>query len=481
MAENQNYDSDLLEGTYQLALSYYEAKDWPNAVEWLNKIVEKVSEYEDASSLLEEAQKQVELATLYELGQQALDDEDWETACTRFQKVLDIDPDYEQVKELYNRAHKKIELPRLYEQAMEQWNNQDWDGAIETLTVIRDLEPRYIEASLLEQARRKKVLEEDYQWALKLYTKAEETDKESDWREVAELLQKIADKDRGYKTVSPKLAHARRRLEFFELSQKGKEHYAREEWQEAVAYLGQATDLDSQDPDLVAKLTKAREKLSEQEAVRYQKMIKLYEKGNEHYQRGQWKEAIAYLEAASDIEPAHADLPTKLAEARKKLRRQRVIRITLGILNVVIFTITVTIFQNQIAKIGDDIVKSWFASRATPTPTVAIPDVARVEVWMDGGRLKLGQLPSLTSGKAVELGVIVFDTNGKRYTSDELVCKWSVAPLGDGDEEINTDLCKTFYSPSPKYSSQTVVVEVKGLEQKFEPGDPISMEFNITK
>jgi tetratricopeptide (TPR) repeat protein len=478
MAENQNYDSDLLEGTYQLALRYYQEEDWPNAAKWLNTIVEKVSEYKDAGSLLAEAQKQVELATLYELGQQALDAKNWETARARFQKVLNIDPGYEKAKELYNKAHEEIELPKLYNQAIEQWHNLDWDGAIETLTVIRDLDPHYMDTSLLKQARQKKVLEEDYKWALKQYEKAERTGQESDWREAATLLQNIPP---GYKTVSPKLAHAQRRLKFFELSRKGKEHHAREEWEEAVAYLKQATDLDSRDPDLAAKLAEAQEKLREQEAARHQKMLDLYKRGNEQYQRGKWKEAVAYLEDASDIEPNYADLRTKLGEARKKLRRQRVIRVALGILNVVVLTVVVAVFQNQIAKIGDDIEKWWREIRATPTPTVAIPGIDRIEVWMDGGQLDLDRLPSLAGGEAVVLEVIVFDTKGKRYTSDDLVCKWSVAPLGDEDVEINTDLCKTFYTPSQEYSSQTIIFEVEGREQQFRPVDPVSMKFDIVK
>jgi hypothetical protein len=199
--------------------------------------------------------------------------------------------------------------------------------------------------------------------------------------------------------------------------------------------LKQVPHRDSRDPDLAAKFAEVREKLREQEQARHRQ------------NRGRWQRAIAIAWG------------------------------TVG----VIFAIAVAIFPGRFAAAGDTIEKWWREIRATPTPTVAIPGIARIEVFMNGGQLNLDQLPSLSSGQAVELEVIVFDTNGKRYAGDDLVCTWSVAPLGDGDLGIKTDLCKTFYAPSRQYSSQTVVVEIEGLEQQLEPGDPISMEFNINE
>ncbi|MDH4135913.1 MAG: hypothetical protein OEW09_04225, partial [Anaerolineae bacterium] len=112
---------------------------------------------------------------------------------------------------------------------------------------------------------------------------------------------------------------------------------------------------------------------------------------------------------------------------------------------------------------------------------VAIPSIARVEVYMNGGQLDLDQLPSLTSGEEFMLEVVVLDTKGKRHTSENLVCEWSVAPLGNKDVAINTTQCKTPYTPSQEYSSQAVFVKVKGREQQFKSSGYTSMEFNITQ
>ena len=198
--------------------------------------------------------------------------------------------------------------------------------------------------------------------------------------------------------------------------------------------LKQVPHRDSRDPDLAA-VAEAREELREQEAAR-------------HLQnRGRWQRAIAIAWG------------------------------TVG----VIFAIAGAIFPGRFAAAGYNVEKWWHEIRATPTPTVAIPGIDRIEVYMNGGQLNLDRLPSLTSGEAVVLEVIVLDTNGKRYPSDDLVCTWSVAPLSDEDEVINTDLCKRLYTPSQEYSSQTVVVEVEGLEEQFEPSDPVLMKFDIVK
>jgi hypothetical protein len=193
-----------------------------------------------------------------------------------------------------------------------------------------------------------------------------------------------------------------------------------------------------------------------------------------------WKVLKLQLKKTPKAKKLREPKPPRL---RKKPRQQRVIKkIAWAILSVFVFTLIFVVFRNQIFAIVDHVGKEWlFKSVVAPRPTVAIPGIARIEVFMNGGQLNLDRLPSLTGGEAVVLEVIVFDTDGKRYTSDDLVCTWSVAPLGDEDEVINTDLCKTLYIPSQEYSSQTVVVEVEGLEQQFEPSDAISMKFDIVK
>lgn len=114
------------------------------------------------------------------------------------------------------------------------------------------------------------------------------------------------------------------------------------------------------------------------------------------------------------------------------------------------------------------------------TPTEVIPSIAKIEVLMDDSPLDLDNLPRLPGGKTVVLEIFAVDSNGTRYASDDLVCNWSVIPIGADDQDISTDLCKTFYTPSREYTVQTVAVEVQGLEQQFESSYSISLKFDIT-
>jgi hypothetical protein len=116
----------------------------------------------------------------------------------------------------------------------------------------------------------------------------------------------------------------------------------------------------------------------------------------------------------------------------------------------------------------------------TKTPDKVILSTDKIEVLMDDSLLDLDNLPRLISGKMVVLEIFAVDSNGKRYASDDLVCKWSVTPIDADDQDITTDLCKTFYTPSWEYPGQTVAVEVQGLEQQFESSYSISLNFDIT-
>jgi hypothetical protein len=116
----------------------------------------------------------------------------------------------------------------------------------------------------------------------------------------------------------------------------------------------------------------------------------------------------------------------------------------------------------------------------TNTPTRVILSIDKIEVLMDNSPMDLDNLPRLTSGKMVVLEIFAVDSKGKRYASDDLVCEWSVTPIGANDQDITTDLCETFYTPSREYPVQTVAVEVQGLEQQFESIYPILLKFDIT-
>ncbi len=434
MTDNHEHDFVHIETEiiYQLALSYYVEEDWSNAAEWFGRIVRQKPNYEDANSRLRDAEKQLQLAALYEQGKQAIAGEDWEIARVRFQEILEIDPDYKHAADFHNEANREIEVPQLYSRAKEQLRQQDWSKAIETLNKLLGLDPHHEEARLLlRQTKLKERLEDEYQWALKRCENAEGTDQEEDWREATTLLQKIADKQSGYKSVSTDLAYAQRRLKYFELVRKGEEHWSREEWQDAVTCIEHAVRINSRDCDLVAKLAEARKKSSEKDVADRQKIREFYDKGNDYYQLKRWGEAKTYLEKAYAVAPSDADLVAKLSEAKKNLRRQRVMKIAGVILTVVLLPLAYVMFQNPISETGDSLLDEYWlkGGGVPPTPTIAIPGIGKVEYLVNGVTVEnINQPYYLIGTRQISVEARVWNTDGMSISNDEILCQWAFDP-----------------------------------------------------
>jgi tetratricopeptide (TPR) repeat protein len=274
--KRQNQTLDSVEGTYQHALDHYRNKDWAEAEQWFSVVVKEDPDYKDAASLLAETKKQLKLKAIYSQGQQALEAKDWKAARDRFQEVLNIDPDYEKAQELHDIAHKEVELPSLYSLTLEKCENREWDQAVKALQDIRNLDPRYRAeeiSRLLDQARKKKKLDQDYEWALDQYEDAEKTRREEDWKKVVGLLEQIVHADPSYKTVAfdVKLEYARKKARYLEFSRQIREHFAKQEWRRILERSRQASDLVPQG-DLAVMVAEAKEKLNGQEMKKRQSL-----------------------------------------------------------------------------------------------------------------------------------------------------------------------------------------------------------------
>ncbi len=474
MTENQDYGL-LLEGTYLFALHCYEVEDWSEAVKWFSVVVEeKNPNYKEAADFLNKATdklKQIE----YKVGKQALHNREWSRAHNHLEKVHNLDSNYQDVALLLERVRKGLKLPELYNSARQQLREEKLDVAISTLEEIIRVDKNFRDANFqLNWALRRKRVVQQYAEAMELYERARQKNGEMDWRRAVTLLKKVNRAEPGYKGVNRQLGSAQNHLKLIIHYNKGSRHLDHQQWLRAKWHLNKAHRIDSTYRGVGEKLEQARQMW-----------------------RNQWRKG-----------------PFGIAWKR------------VGAILGVILTIAFAIFANQFARVGDIItvevmpepptIEPTTESTTEPTvepttepttePTVeakatalaagtatavdtatetvavtatAIPGVDKIEVSLDGNPLDLRRLPDLKKGQEVKIEVVVLDTNGKEYTSDDLVCTWSVEPLGDEDREIETDLCKTLYRPSQEYSSQTVIIEVEGLEQQFEPGNLIEMEFDI--
>jgi hypothetical protein len=121
--------------------------------------------------------------------------------------------------------------------------------------------------------------------------------------------------------------------------------------------------------------------------------------------------------------------------------------------------------------------------------------ISRVEVYKNNTRLDLQQGPfDVTYGQQIHLEVDAFDSNAELYDSDDLECKWTVAPSDPENWAKNEDLsksaeCQALYTPTLECNQaqkcpQKVSVQIKGFKDRRREivgNRAISIRFNIVK
>lgn len=222
--------------------------------------------------------------------------------------------------------------------------------------------------------------------------------------------------------------------------------------------------------------------LAQEEMQRKEIFSRELPKADEAFAKGRPVEAQRILLDLREHYPGYKekeinDRLTEIEQVLKSGRLMAILRIIYLTTPIALMIIITAIFQNQIAGIGDKFLTFFLAS---PTPTRYIANIDRIDVFLNGSQLDLGTLPILTGGQAVELDITASDSNGNKYTSDDLVCKWSVTPSNE-DGGIETDLCKTLFIPSHEYPHQTIIIDIQGLNQQFSSIEPILLEFNISQ
>jgi tetratricopeptide (TPR) repeat protein len=459
-----------MESLHQKALQHVETGQWTEAIFILERLCELDGSYEQASERLAAAREELELQKAYERCQTQMKRKKWGSALDIIREIEQKRPDYPNIQSLKVKAENNIRWERWAKEAANHEQDEDWEEAFASYMKIWRENPDF--PGLPER-----LAEAKWQRDLKAaYESAENYLKQEKWELAHEGLNWILVQAPGYKEAETKRETAQNALKGHRLLDEVDKHLEADRLAEARKALDEASRLIPTDSSLHERLVETQERLKERERERKQAFDNELRKADEAFAKGSLVEAQRILLGIREWYPGYKEkrIEDRLRRIEEALHPRKwktslayvgpAIAVLAGIVGILTFLL------------GEGII-----DRVTATPTVVIASVARIEVFLDGDQLKLDHLPSLTSDEAVVLEVIVFDTNGKRYTSDNLVCTWSVAPLGDEDVGIDTDLCRTLYIPSQEYSKQTVSFEAEGLEQRFEPTGPISMEFDIVK
>lgn len=194
----------LLAQFYDRARQAETNKDWPQAIELFEQVLDIDKDYRDTSRRRIEAKRQ-KLAELYSQGMACFRVGDWAQAIDLFHQILEIDKGYRDASQKLIEAKKQRRLELLYAEVQQAEANQDWAQVIHLCQQILDIDENYKDSSQkLAQAKEQELLD-------RLYAEVEQIEDISDWAQVVHLCQQILDVDKDHRDTSRKLAQAKRK------------------------------------------------------------------------------------------------------------------------------------------------------------------------------------------------------------------------------------------------------------------------------
>jgi hypothetical protein len=277
--------NQALEENYAAARQACDASDWPVAVEKLEAVVQMEPTYRDAATLLAETKRQAAMSELYAEARLLAGAGSWEAVVKAFAQMATLnpappDPDalLAQARERIAAAERERKLAELYAEALRQLDAGQPAAAARQFEEVLALSPAYRQAeALLARARQ-----------------------ESDALREAEARQaRLADL----------YGHATKALDA-------------SQWEGALGYLGQITQLAPDYRDVEALAGRARQALAERQAAekRRAELDALYTQVSSQLRQENWAEAERLCSQILERQPHYRDAETLLAKRRTALR-----------------------------------------------------------------------------------------------------------------------------------------------------------------
>jgi serine/threonine protein kinase len=445
-----------------LADQAFKEERWGQASDLFYKIIDLAPDDPDALQKLKMAQDQQQLMSLRHQVPRKMNEGFWQEVKVLIEEALKIAPDDATLTAWQAKTDDQLTIIGILEQAKKAENRADWREVINFCLEALRLDPSHIEAStLLSRAQTRYRIATLCQEAEAL---CRQDDKQGELEKLKEL-QKLVPADEN---VSDRIEALEKAIELETYYAQGKRAYDERRWQEAVEAMEKVLTIDSfyrQDEHSAAHLkADAEKKLMYGEAETFRTLPQTQER----IQQQVGKYLLPRLKGFH----TSIDIKAKLKEIWLLMTHNQTVTIAS------LFIATVACIAAVLAIPG--------ALQLFETPTIE-----KVKIFLDGNQIaepsiesdqpiSLNELPTLTGGRSVNLKVIAIDRNSTIYSGNDLKCRWSVAPIDDESQVINTEACVAHYTPSRNYSRQTVAVEVQAAEQQFKPIPLISMEFEIT-
>lgn len=202
-----------LEQNYIDGLSAYWVRDWEKAQTCFQAVLAVDPTYKDSPQRLEEVQKQLKLAGLYDRAQEAIQQDEWTAAQQALRQVVSIDAHYQDAAERLKTVEQRMELRNLYRQAGELHAAEQWQAVLRIFERIQQLQPDYPdEQNLLESAKASLAEQQRLDQIKAVYQRGLQAMGESQWEAAKQAFEQVLAEEPGYGDTERLLARAQDEL-----------------------------------------------------------------------------------------------------------------------------------------------------------------------------------------------------------------------------------------------------------------------------
>ncbi len=470
------------------------------SVDEMRASLEKASQEEEA--------RLAELAHLRPLADQAFKEERWGHASDFLYRILDLAPDDPDALQKLNIARDQQQLVYLQHDILRKMNEGLWQEAKELIEEALKIAPG--DATLAAwQAKT-----EDQLTILGILEQAKKAEKKADWRKVVNFCLEALRLDPSHAGASSLLSRAQTWYKIATLRQETEALRRQGDKQGELRKLKEFQEVAPADNEVESRIEALQRAIA---------LETYYAQGKQAYDERRWQEAVEAMEKVLAIDSFYrqddhsaallkADAEKKLVqeevetfrtlpkeEIQQQLEKHLLPRPMPFLISIDVKAVPKKIWSLITHNVTLAIISILIAAGACVAAVLAVPGVLkmfeaprinRVAIFLNGDQIaepsiegdqpiSLNELPILIGGQSVNLNVVVVDENSTIYSGNDLKCRWSVAPIDDESQVINTEACVALYMPSRNYSRQTVAIEVEGAEQRFKSVPLISMQFEI--
>lgn len=204
---------------YDTSLAYIEQQKWREAKPILQKLP---TDFKDVRLRLEQVVQKVRLLELYEKAEKLVEQENFTDALDTLETLQEVDPDYN-ITQLYQNAvdglaqKEERTVEEQYQQAKKQFLKGEYQAAINTLNVIKEIRPEYDDPDNVWDQANDHVKEQNE--LRTLYLRGKEHYSKEEWKEAVDIFTTLQNRNPHYEDVANQLTVTNILLELEELRQ----------------------------------------------------------------------------------------------------------------------------------------------------------------------------------------------------------------------------------------------------------------------